>query len=106
MKRIHESNITPKTIKGKVGSVIRYDIIDDEIQAGIRVIGSNSDVPTRPHIHSQRQLIYVISGSAEITNKRVTLNLNPGDFLLLDANEEHYVKTSDTEFKIFEIKYP
>ncbi|TFG98900.1 cupin domain-containing protein [Candidatus Thorarchaeota archaeon] len=106
MKRIHESEISLKVINGKVGSVFAYDIIDEEIQAGIRVIKSNSDVPTRPHIHRQRQIIYVITGSAEITNEKQTLKLNPGDFLMLEANEEHYVRTSDDEVKVFEIKYP
>ena len=106
MKRIHESEISPKIIEGRIGSVDVYDIIDEEIQAGVRIVKSNSDVPIRPHIHPQRQIIYVIRGSAEITNEKATLQLNPGDFVILEANEEHYVKTSDDEVKVFEIKYP
>ena len=106
MKLIHESEISPKIIEGKIGSVDAFDIIDEEIQAGVRIVKPNSDVPTRPHIHSQRQIIYVIEGSAEITNEKETLQLNPGNFVVLEANEEHYVKTSDDEVKVFEIKYP
>jgi len=105
MKRIHESEITPKVIDGKVGSVDAFDIIDESIQAGIRIVKRNSDVPTRIHKHPQRQIMYVIEGSAEITNETETLALKPGDFVVLEANEEHYVKTTDEEVKVFEVKF-
>ncbi|TFG32080.1 cupin domain-containing protein [Candidatus Thorarchaeota archaeon] len=106
MKKIHESEITPKIIKGKIGLVDAYDIIDEEIQAGVRVIRNNSDVPTRIHKHPERQIIYVIKGPLEITNQTDTLQLKSGDFVILEANEEHYVRTGDEEAKVFEIKYP
>ena len=106
MKRIHESEITPKIIDGKVGSVDAYDIIDESIQAGARIVKSNSDVPKRTHKHPERQLLYVIEGTAEITNEKETFSLKPGDFVLLESNEEHYVRTGDSEAKLFEIKYP
>ena len=106
MKRIHETKISPKIIKGKQGSVDTFDIIDDTIQAGIRIVKKNSDVPTRPHIHPQRQIMYVVDGSGEITNTKERLPLNAGDFIVLEANEEHYVITHDSELKVFEIKFP
>ncbi|MHA1136037.1 MAG: cupin domain-containing protein [Candidatus Thorarchaeota archaeon] len=106
MKRIHESEISPKIIEGKLGSVDAFDIIDESIQAGIRIVKRNSDVPTRTHKHPERQIMYAVAGSAEITNEKETLTLKPGDFVILEANEEHYVKTSSEEFKVFEIKFP
>ena len=106
MKQIHESKISPKEIVGKLGSVDVFDIIDDTINAGIRIVKKNSDVPTRPHIHPHRQIIYVVDGSGEITNTKERLPLNPGDFIVLDSNEEHYVITHDKELKVFEIKFP
>ena len=106
MKKVHESEITPKTIAGKIGSVNAYDILDESIQAGIRVVPPNSDVPTRTHKHSERQIIYVIEGTAEITNLVDTLQLSPGDFVVLETDEEHYVRTADEEVKVFEIKFP
>ena len=105
MKRIHESEISPKIIDGKVGSVDAYDIIDEDIQAGVRVVKSNSDVPTRTHKHPQRQIMYVVEGTAEITNETETLKIKPGDFVILEANEEHYIKTGDDLVKVFEIKF-
>jgi hypothetical protein len=47
MKKIHESEIVQKRIDGKVGSVDVYDVIDENIQSGIRIVKSNSDVPRR-----------------------------------------------------------
>lgn len=106
MKKVHEFEIVPKIITGKTGSVDVLDAIEEEIQAGVRILRKNSDVPSRPHKHPERQLIYVIEGTAEITNEKVTFNLKPGDFVFLESNEEHYVRTGDSEIKVFEIKYP
>ena len=105
MKRIHESEISPKIIDGKVGSVDAFDIIDEAIQGGIRIVKPNSDVPTRTHKHPQRQIMYAVEGTAEITNKVETISVKPGDFVIFEANEEHYVKTGNEEFKVFEIKF-
>ena len=106
MKKIHELEIVHKNFEGKVGSVDVYDIIDENIQAGVRIVKSNSDVPKRTHRHPERQLLYLIEGVAEITNEKETFSLKPGDFVLLESNEEHYVITGDSEAKLFEIKYP
>ena len=105
MKQIHESEISPKIINGKEGFVDAIDIIDETIQAGIRIVKKNSDVPTRIHKHPQRQIMYAVAGTAEITNTVETISVKPGDFVILDANEEHYVKTGDEDFKVFEIKF-
>ncbi len=106
MKKIHESEIVQKSIDGRVGSVDVYDVIDENIQAGVRIVKRNSDVPARTHRHPERQLLYVLEGTAEITNGKETFSLKPGDFVLIESNEEHYVKTGDSEAKLFEIKYP
>ncbi|MBN2230970.1 MAG: cupin domain-containing protein [Candidatus Thorarchaeota archaeon] len=105
MKKIHENEIHPSIILGKRGSVNAFDVITGTMTAGVRVIQRNSDVPTRPHIHSEKQLLYLIEGVADITNGKETLSLKPGDFVLLESNEEHYVITQDQEAKVFEIKY-
>ncbi|MHA2321993.1 MAG: cupin domain-containing protein, partial [Candidatus Thorarchaeota archaeon] len=70
------------------------------------IVKADSDVPTRPHIHSEKQVIYVISGKGKITNGKETFDLNPGDFIILDSNEEHYVTTEKDDLKVFEVKYP
>ena len=106
MKRIHESEISPKTIEGTVGTVRVHDILDESIQAGVRIVTPNSDVPRPVHKHPDRQILYVIQGSAEITNGEETLQINTGDFVVLEGNEEHYVKTSKDEVKLFEIRFP
>ena len=103
MKKIHELEILRKVIEGKTGFVDVYDIIDENIQAGVRIVKKNSDVPKRTHKHPERQIIYVIEGTAEITNERETFKIEPGDFILFEANEEHYVMTKGEEL---EIKYP
>lgn len=105
MKKIHENAIEVKVIPGKLGAVDAFDVISQPITAGVRIIRKNSDVPTRIHSHPERQILYVIEGRASITNTVFSLDLEPGDFVLLDPNEEHYVVTKDEEAKVFEIKY-
>ncbi len=106
MKRIQENKIPPSTIEGTVGTVRVHDIIDDSIQAGVRIVMPNSDVPKPIHKHPERQILYVIEGTAEITNGKETLQVKTGDFVVFEENEEHYVKTTNEEVKLFEIKFP
>ena len=106
MKKEQVTDMVPGTIHGVKGRVDVYDILEGELTAGVRIVKADSDVPSRPHRHSERQVIYVISGSGKITNGKVTLDLNPGDFILLESNEEHYVMTRKDDLKVFEIKYP
>jgi quercetin dioxygenase-like cupin family protein len=106
MKIMHESEIEKGVIEGSRGIVDTHDVVTDGIVAGVRVIHPNSDVPKRPHIHPERQLLYLISGSASITNGNETFELKPGDFAILEANEEHYVLTGTDQAKVFEVRYP
>jgi len=106
MKKVNETEMTPGRIQGVKGVVDVYDVVQGELTAGVRIVKRDSYVPTKPHIHQEKQLIYVISGIGMITNGKETFDLKPGDFILLDANEEHYVMTAKNELKVFEIKYP
>jgi quercetin dioxygenase-like cupin family protein len=106
MKKVNETEMVPGKIEGVKGIVDVYDVIQGDLTAGVRIVKTNSDVPTRPHIHSEKQVIYVISGTGKITNGKETYNLKQGDFILLEANEEHYVMTDKEELKVFEVKYP
>ncbi|MFW9809901.1 MAG: cupin domain-containing protein [Candidatus Thorarchaeota archaeon] len=105
MKKINISEMHPTTIEGEKGTVTVFDPLPDEIVAGVRVVPDSCDVPKRTHIHPEKQLIYVISGSGRITNGEITFNLVPGDFVMLDRNEEHYVMTENEELRLFEVKY-
>lgn len=104
LKKTNVSEMIPARIEGEIGFVEVYDPLD-EIDAGVRVVKESSNVPKRPHMHPAKQLIYVIAGSGTITNGDITLELRPGDFVILESNEEHYVMTEDNELKVFEVKY-
>ena len=106
MKKVNEVDMTPGRIEGTKGMVDVFDVVEDEVTAGVRIVKPDSDVPKRPHSHIDKQVIYVISGTGKITNGKETLELNPGDFILLDPNEEHYVMTEKDALKVFEVRYP
>ncbi|MBY8997299.1 MAG: cupin domain-containing protein [Candidatus Thorarchaeota archaeon] len=106
MKKVRAADMTPGEIQGTRGTVEVYDIIQGDLTAGVRIVKADSDVPTRPHNHSEKQVIYVISGTGEISNGTKTFDLIPDDFILLESNEEHYVMTKNDDLKIFEVKYP
>ncbi|MHA2320271.1 MAG: hypothetical protein ACXACG_01330, partial [Candidatus Thorarchaeota archaeon] len=74
MKKVNETDMSPGKIKGARGTVDVYDIIQGELTAGVRIVKADSDVPTRPHIHSEKQVIYVISGKGKITNGKETFD--------------------------------
>jgi len=91
---------------GSIGHVDVMDAVSEPLTAGVRIISAYSEVPPRPHLHSEAQLIYVISGRAKITNGVETLTMEPGDFVLFEPHEEHYVITGNRDIKVFEVKYP
>jgi quercetin dioxygenase-like cupin family protein len=105
MKRVNESELEKKQIPGKIGHADAFDIVLGVPTMGVRIVSPESNVPKPPHKHPERQVIYLISGSATITNGVETFDLIPGDFVVLDANEEHYVSTGKEEAKVFEVKY-
>ena len=106
MRMVNESELEEKIVEGDLGSAVILDALDEEIVAGVRSVGPMSKVPAAPHRHKERQIIYLISGKAWVTNGSVTVEMNPGDFVFLDEEEEHYVTTEREGAKIFEIKYP
>jgi len=91
MKQVHESSVEPKRVAGSKGWVDLFDILTEPLILGVRVIPPHSEIPTRKHAHSEAQVTYVLSGKPKITNTRITLQLQPGDFVVLGPNEEHYV---------------
>jgi quercetin dioxygenase-like cupin family protein len=105
MKKVSLKDMEPVIAEGERGSVHVFDPLPDEISAGVRVVGKDSDVPKKPHVHPEKQIIYVISGSGSITNGESTMDIEPGDFVTLDANEPHYVSTKDEDLTVFEVKY-
>ncbi len=105
MELVNERDIEPLHVDGDRGSVDVYDALSGPVVAGVRIVAPHSRVPRSPHSHPERQLIYVISGTAQITNGAETLQLRPGDHVLLEANEEHYVITADAPVKLFEVRY-
>jgi quercetin dioxygenase-like cupin family protein len=105
MKKIHESNIESSRVMGSIGHVDIMDAVSEPITAGVRIVSAHSEVPSRPHFHSEAQLIYVISGTAKITNGVETLIMEPGDFVLFEPQEEHYVITGARDIQVFEVKF-
>jgi quercetin dioxygenase-like cupin family protein len=105
MRHVHESSIAPKRVIGTKGWVDVFDVLTDPLTIGIRVIPPKSDIPTHKHAHTEAQITYVVSGSPKITNLQVTLQLKPGDFVILEPNEEHYVMTDKNEARLLEVKF-
>ncbi len=106
MKKIHESELETNRVHGQSGYVDVMDAIDTSVTAGVRLVGPNSEVPARPHSHADAQIIYVVTGRPRIQSEKATLQLRPGDFVILEAFEEHYILTDELESKIFEVKFP
>jgi quercetin dioxygenase-like cupin family protein len=105
MRQVHESSIALKRVTGNKGWVDVFDVLTDPLTIGIRVIPPKSDIPTRKHAHVEAQVTYVVSGSPKMTNLQVTLQLKPGDFVILEPNEEHYVITEKSEARLLEVKF-
>lgn len=105
MKKIHETSLPSNLVEGSKGFVDIIDITTDPITMGVRIVKPNSDVPQRIHKHEERQIIYLMDGFAQVTNTIELISLIPGDFVVIDSNEEHYVITGEKEAKLFEVRF-
>jgi len=106
MRRIHETDIEAVRVRGSAGHVDVWDALSEPIVAGVREVAPHSDVPPRPHRHPEAQLIYVIEGEPVLSTGTDSIRLRPGDFVLLEPEEEHYILTDDAPARLFEIRYP
>lgn len=105
MRQVHESSIVPKRVMGSKGWVDVFDVLAEPLTMGIRIIPPKSDIPARKHVHPEAQVTYVVSGNPKITNTQVTLQLKPGDFVIIEPKEEHYVITEKNEARLLEVKF-
>jgi quercetin dioxygenase-like cupin family protein len=105
MKKIHENSLPSQQVAGSKGFVDIIDVTTEPITMGIRIVKPNSDVPQRIHKHKDKQIIYLIEGKAQVTNTKELVSLVPGDFVILDSEEEHYVLTGEKEAKLFEVRF-
>ena len=106
MEIINENKFEGKIVNGLKGEGLLKDILNEySIVPGIRIIKTNSDVPNRPHIHEEKQIVYILNGKTSVFNGKVSKNLNKGDFIIFEQNEEHYFTSYDEEVFLFEIKW-
>ncbi|MFQ6123031.1 MAG: cupin domain-containing protein [Candidatus Heimdallarchaeota archaeon] len=105
MKIEHEDQLNMQILEGEKGSVTVKDFLKEKETIGIRIIPQNSIVPTRSHIHTERQVNYVIEGRAEVSNGIDAVLLKKGDFVFFESSEQHYFKTFESEIKLFEVKF-
>lgn len=105
MRVLNENDIDGVLTEGQRGNVLKSDLIDNEdFLFGLRYFEPGALCPQKPHRHSLKQLNYIISGSGKVTNLKETLDLKPGDIILLDSNEEHYFETKEG-LRLVEIRY-
>lgn len=108
MKIVNQKEVKKSTVEGTIGHIDIIDAIaEDGVHAGVRVIHPHSTVPKAPHKHEAKQINYVIKGRCEYQMPDGTRRkLNEGDFIILDANEEHYYVAFDEPVLLFEVKWP
>lgn len=106
MRIIHETELEGTIVHGTRGEVTLKDIINEPgLVAGIRIVEPDSDVPGRPHSHEDSQIVYVIKGKTSLFNGFETRELQAGDFVVFEPDEEHYFTSGEEEVILFEVKW-
>lgn len=107
MKIINIKDLKGTSSPGERGEVIMIDCINEKnIVLGMREIGPNSIVPKRPHHHQLRQAMFVVQGTGVVTNGIEKYRFNPGDFILIDTDEEHYFESEGESVRMIEVRFP
>ena len=53
MKEFHESSIESSRVMVSIGHVDVMDVVSEPITAGVRIASAHSELPPRPHFHSE-----------------------------------------------------
>jgi mannose-6-phosphate isomerase-like protein (cupin superfamily) len=94
MKYIPKSQAKKFTNIG-AGHVMEYNLGDPDID--IAIVSLNGKYPEEGWVVNEqvKELLYVISGSGRLTTKDKTVDLNPGDQVLVDKGELFRYETAD-----------
>lgn len=107
MKIVDMNDLKEVSSPGERGQVTIIDCINEkDIVLGVREIGPNSIAPKRPHHHPLRQVMFVIEGTGSVTNGIERYRFKPGDFIIIDTNEEHYFESEGDRVKMIEVRFP
>ncbi|MDH7508102.1 MAG: cupin domain-containing protein [Methanomassiliicoccales archaeon] len=107
MKVINVSGLNEVATPGERGQVFITDCINErDIVFGLREIEPNSIAPKRPHHHPLRQAMFVIDGTGVVTNGIERHRFKPGDFIMIDADEEHYFESEGERVRMIELRFP
>ncbi|MEM2943502.1 MAG: cupin domain-containing protein [Methanomassiliicoccales archaeon] len=106
MKIVNAQKMGKTISEGDRGVVVISDVVNEQnIVIGLREIDPKSRVPKRPHAHALRQVMFVVEGHGVVSNGRESRQFKPGDFLIFEANEEHYFESDDRLVKMVEVRF-
>ena len=75
------------------------------MRTGMLGIAAGGHVRHHVHEHSE-ELFFVVAGSATFTVGEAKIELGPGDILVLDPGEHHYIDVHDEPLRILAVVAP
>lgn len=93
-------------VDGSEGAMKALDFVGEEdLKCGLRTIQANASPKVVANQGRLRRLIFVLKGSATITNGEYYEKITPGTFVLFEADEKPYYQTGDDELQVLEVAW-
>ena len=65
-----------------------------EVETRVVIVPPNSTVPGEDHKHENREVLYLLKGAAQFSDGSKTTEVRPGDIIVVEPFEQHYVVTA------------
>lgn len=93
-------------VDGSEGAMQALDFVSEEdLQCGLRTIRPDSNPKVVPNEGTLRRLVFVLKGSATITNGEYYEKITPGTFVLFEPGEKPFYKTAEDELQVLEVAW-
>lgn len=84
---------------------IKRVVSSPAVHSKVAIVPPNSTVPSKDHKHENHEVLYILKGAAKLSDGRKTTEVGPGDIIVVEPFEKHYVVTREEELSIFEVSW-
>lgn len=108
MKIDNIKNIEGETLNFPSGGTVELKrIVNQEgLEARVASVTPGSEVPEKNHQHGGHEMLFVISGNAQFYDGQNTRSLEPGDSIVIEPFEQHWIVAGENGISLFELVWP
>ena len=84
----------------------RHIVKEDKLNARVVYVSPGLEVPGKDHNHDGHEMLYVISGDAQFHDGTKSTAFTPGDSVVLEPFDPHWIVAGEEGITLFELVWP